>query len=51
MKVDIKINYAKQRAKEYPLIGDQLDAIWKGGAEEAEMRLRIQGIKAKYPIK
>ena len=40
--------YAKRRA-EYPSIGDQLDAQWKGGEEAADMFDRIQAVKAKYP--
>jgi hypothetical protein len=34
---------------EYPLIGDQLDALWKGGAEAEAMKAKIQEVKAKYP--
>jgi hypothetical protein len=41
--------YRKQRAKEYPSFGDQLDALWKGGDELLEMQARIQEIKNKYP--
>ena len=51
MKIDVKIDYAKQRAKEYPPIEDQLDAYWKGGVDEAAMRARILAVKAKYPNK
>ena len=40
--------YAKRRS-EYPSIGDQLDAFWKGGQAEADMFDRIQAIKNKYP--
>jgi hypothetical protein len=39
----------KQRAVSYPSIGDQLDALWKGGEAAAEMLVQIQAIKAKYP--
>lgn len=41
--------YADLRRAEYPPIGDQLDALWKGGAEAAAMKAVIDGIKAKYP--
>lgn len=41
--------YAELRRAEYPPIGDQLDALWKGGAEAAAMKAVIDGIKAKYP--
>ena len=40
--------YAKRRA-EYPAVGDQLDAQWKGGDAAAEMQAKIQAVKAKYP--
>ena len=41
--------YARKRALEYPPIGDQLDALWKGGDAAAEMLARVQAVKAKYP--
>lgn len=40
--------YAKRRA-EYPGIGDQMDAMWKGGQEQAAMLARINAVKQKYP--
>ena len=40
--------YAKRRA-EYPALGEQLDALWKGGEAAAEMTAKIAEIKAKYP--
>lgn len=43
------IEYKKQRAREYPSIGDQLDALWKGGETAAEMLAKVQAVKAKYP--
>lgn len=45
----IALNYADQRWNEYPDIRDQLDAIWKGGAEMEAMRQRVLSVKAKYP--
>jgi len=45
---DIPDYYAKRRA-EYPSIGDQLDAFWKGGDEATAMLTRIQAVKDKYP--
>jgi len=45
---DIPDYYAKRRA-EYPSVGDQLDAFWKGGDEAAAMLLKIQAVKDKYP--
>jgi len=41
--------YKYQRASEYPAIGDQLDALWKGGDEAAAMLAKVQAVKAKYP--
>ncbi len=41
--------YRYQRAEEYPSIGDQLDALWKGGEAAAAMLAQVQAVKAKYP--
>jgi hypothetical protein len=41
--------YVFNRLKEYPTIGDQLDALWKGGEAAAEMLAQVQAVKAKYP--
>jgi hypothetical protein len=41
--------YAEKRAGEYPPIGDQLDALWKGGAAAEEMLVKVQAVKTKYP--
>jgi hypothetical protein len=40
--------YAKRR-EEYPSLAEQLDALWKGGADMAAMMDKIKLIKAKYP--
>ena len=48
VKPDIPDYYAKRRA-EYPPLGDQLDALWKGGEAEVEMFAKIQAVKDKYP--
>lgn len=45
---DIPDYYAKRRA-EYPALGDQLDALWKGGDAQTEMQAKIAAVKAKYP--
>ena len=45
---DVPDYYAKRRA-EYPSIGDQLGAQWKGGQEAADMLAKIQSVKDKYP--
>lgn len=49
MKVKIKGDYAKRRRAEYPSIEDQIDALWKGGQAEADMRERVLAVKRKYP--
>jgi hypothetical protein len=41
--------YKTQRAVEYPPIGDQLDALWKGGDAATEMLAKVQAVKAQYP--
>lgn len=41
--------YKDLRAAEYPSIGDQLDALWKGGDAAAEMFAKVQAVKTKYP--
>jgi len=41
--------YKQLRAREYPPIGDQLDALWKGGDAAAEMLAKVQAVKTKYP--
>ena len=41
--------YITKRAAEYPSIGDQLDALWKGGDAAAEMLALVQAVKNKYP--
>ena len=41
--------YKFKRAEEYPAIGDQLDALWKGGEAAAAMLAQVQAVKAKYP--
>lgn len=42
-------DYANLRRAEYPPLKDQLDAIWKGGEYEEQMRATVLAIKAKYP--
>lgn len=43
------LTYAQKRAAEYPPIGDQLDALWKGGASAEAMLAQVMAVKAKYP--
>jgi hypothetical protein len=42
------LSYAEKRRSEYPSIGDQLDALWKGGDAASDMFDRIKSIKEKY---
>ena len=41
--------YIAKRQAEYPSIGDQLDALWKGGDAQAEMLAKVQAVKTKFP--
>lgn len=41
--------YQRQRAIEYPSVGDQLDALFHSGAFPPDMAAKIQAIKDKYP--
>ena len=41
--------YRRQRASEYPSIGDQLDALFHAGVFPEEMSNIIQSVKNKYP--
>ena len=41
--------YERQRVSEYPPIGDQLDALWKGGDAAEAMLAKVQAVKTKYP--
>jgi hypothetical protein len=47
--VDALASIRHNRAVEYPSIGDQLDALWKGGDALIEMQARIMAVKEKYP--
>ena len=39
--------YARSRASEYPSIGDQLDALWKGGDDAAGEEV-VRGLRLYY---
>lgn len=43
------IAYKELRRREYPSTEKQLDALWKGGQDMADMKASINAIKAKYP--
>ena len=40
---------AYKSLRQYPSIGDQLDAIWKGGDAQADMLKQVMAVKNKYP--
>ena len=44
-----ELTYADRRRAEYPPIGDQLDAIWKGEPFTSEMKEAVMSVKEKYP--
>ena len=46
---DTASEYKLKRKAEYPSIGDQLDALWKGGEAAEEMLAKILAVKNKYP--
>lgn len=41
--------YAAFRRRQYPSHGDQLDALWKGGADSIAMKAQVDAVKSKYP--
>ena len=41
--------YAELRKKAYPPIGDQIDAIFKGGVAFDDMQQQVQAVKVRYP--
>jgi hypothetical protein len=44
-----RTKYQKQRALEYPSIGDQLDSLFHAGVFPEDMAEKIQEVKDKYP--
>lgn len=44
-----RCEYARNRASEYPPIGDQLDALYHAGVFPEDMASQIAAVKAKYP--
>tara|TARA_R110000824_G_scaffold291477_1_gene479973 strand:+ start:271 stop:603 length:333 start_codon:yes stop_codon:yes gene_type:complete len=41
--------YITDRVKGYPTIGDQLDALWKGGDDQAAMKVIVDKVKTDNP--
>jgi len=44
-----RTKYQRDRAAEYPAIGDQLDALFHAGIFPADMAAILQAVKNKYP--
>jgi hypothetical protein len=42
-------DYASLRRAAYPTTRDQLDALWKGGADIEAMRAQVLAVKDRYP--
>lgn len=49
MRLKFTDDYAARRKDAYPSIGDQLDALWKGGVELDAMRKKVLDVKARFP--
>ena len=43
------VAYKDVRRAAYPEIGDQLDALWKGGDAQAQMKVQIDLVKSDNP--
>jgi hypothetical protein len=43
------VGYSVKRQRNYPAIGDQLDALWKGGDEAAAMKVIVDKVKSDNP--
>ena len=44
-----KEKYKDDRRAAYPEIGDQLDALWKGGDAQAAMKVLVDKVKSDNP--
>ena len=44
-----KEKYKDDRRRAYPEIGDQLDALWKGGDAQAAMKVLVDKVKSDNP--
>jgi len=42
-------HYQRQRAMDYPSIGEQLDALYRAGAFPEDMADQIAAVKSRYP--
>ena len=43
------VPYSVKRQRSYPPIGDQLDALWKGGDDAAAMKVIVDKVKSDNP--
>ena len=43
------VQYQRERANLYPDIGDQLDALWKGGDDADAMKVLVNKVKSDFP--
>ena len=43
------LTYAGLRSRDYPSVGDQLDALWTGGEALISMQQKIFAVKAAHP--
>ena len=41
--------YSEKRRRSYPPIGDQLDALWKGGDDAEAMKAIVNKVKTDFP--
>ena len=41
--------YTEKRRRSYPPIGDQLDALWKGGDDAEAMKAIVNKVKTDFP--
>ena len=48
-KLIAETDYVRKRVAAYPSIGDQLDAIWKGGDDQAAMKVIVDKVKSDNP--
>ncbi len=42
-------SYQRKRVDAYPPIGDQLDALWKGGDDADAMKILVNKVKSDFP--
>ena len=45
----VAVAYKQARQEAYPEIGDQLDALWKGGDAQAAMKVLVDKVKSDNP--